>query len=162
MSYICDNTNQPNNMEIFKNSPDFTASLLQLLNDTEAEYFKGIEQVVESFLKQTVSIKRGDVVDIAAQPKQYFSRARRFVIFAIRGTVGRDEKSGKMVQIMPQALGVFLDDKGNAVQPPVDEQFAALAEGSYYFETIDLTGKNQKSFITKLAEDQAHNVQITL
>lgn len=145
---------------MFYKADSQTADLfLTSLDIMEDIFRKGVTDSIEEYLKRHVTVKPYQVLDVAPQPRQYFSRSRRFLVLAIQANVDRDKQTGRFNSLIPVLNGLFLDDDGNAYQPPL-KQSERLPEGQYFFEQISLPN-DVKSTVTKLADDQSHNVKIS-
>lgn len=128
------------------------------LDIQESIFKKRLTEMIFDFLKQNVSVSTGSVVDVAPHPRQYFSKASRFVVLSVQGNVDRDSQTGLFNSIYPVLNGVFLDDEGKPFQPPTT-QANALPEGSYYQEQIRLTG-TPLCVVGSLSENQLHLINI--
>jgi hypothetical protein len=127
---------------------------MQLLEDTHT---KAVHAATGVFLAEALAVKKGDVVEVAPIPRQYFSRGRRFLILSVTAHVGRDKETGHYAGVVPSLVGVFLNDAGEAIQ---SIRFTVTA-GHLHTESLALNNsKYLAAPIEKLAEDQSHKIDL--
>jgi hypothetical protein len=138
--------------------PNTEQLFLAGLNIQEDLYRKELTKRIFEFLERHVSLVTGSVIDVAPEPRQYFSKASRFLVLSIQGFVDRDKQTGLMNTIKPLLNGVFINDEGQALQP-YKSQADSLPEGTYYLEQISLTG-SPLCTIGNLSENQLHLINL--
>jgi hypothetical protein len=156
-TYICINLHLFN-MKLFIADKNKCSLFLAGLDIQEDLYKQNLTARIMEFLAANVTVTAGQVLDVAPYPRQYFSKARRFLTLSVQGNVDRDEKTGLFSVITPVLNGLFLDDEGRPYQPPTSDA-NRLPEGEYYFEQVSLLN-DAKSVVTMLSENQLHLVNL--
>lgn len=127
---------------------------LQILEDAHQA---AVHEATGLFLAEALQAKKGNVVEVAPIPKQYFSKGRRFLILSVTAHVGRDKATGHFAGVVPSLVGVFLDDKGN----PIQSVRFTVKPGHLHTESLALNNSKWLAApIDRLAEDQSHNVDL--
>jgi hypothetical protein len=116
------------------------------------------QAIMEVAIAKVVKYPVGTVIDVVPQPKKkslYYRTATRFLILKYKyQTVGRNEF--ELSDIWLSAQGVYLDEKGEKLQPTSDPNTGRpLTENEYLIERISLNS-NLSEAILGISENQQH------